>query len=34
MKEVIMSVTILNLKNISSCTKADVEIFAQNFQLF
>ena len=36
MKEVIMSVTILNqtLLNISSCTKADVEIFAQNFRLF
>ena len=34
MKEVIMSVTILNPKNISSCTKADVEIFAQNFRLF
>ena len=34
MKEVIMSVTILNPKNISSCTRADVEIFAQNFRLF
>ena len=34
MKEVIMSVTIPNPKNISSCTKADVEIFAQNFRLF
>ena len=33
-KEVIMPVTILNPKNISSCTKADVEIFAQNFRLF
>ena len=34
MKEVIMSVTIPNPKNISSCTKADAEIFAQNFRLF
>ena len=34
MKEIIMSVTILNPKNISSCTKTDVEIFIQNFRLF
>ena len=29
MKEVIMPVTILNSKNICSCTKADVKTFAQ-----